>query len=101
MRIVCCDDDVRIGEQLKEYLQLYFKKISTPFPEYSFFASGEELLKDAFKVAKELGCVKINIGIVEENKVLKKWYESFGFVHTGTQKFDFFPFTCGYMEKNL
>ena len=46
-------------------------------------------------------CDKINIGIVEENKVLRKWYESFGFVHTGTKKFDFFPFTCGYMEKNL
>ena len=46
MRIVCCDDDVKIGEQLKEYLQLYFKKISTPFPNYSFFTSGEELLKD-------------------------------------------------------
>lgn len=62
---------------------------------------GEELLKHAFKVAQELGCVKMNIGIVEENKVLKKWYETFGFVHTGTQKFDFFPFTCGYMEKSL
>ena len=37
--------------------------------------------------------------IVEENKVLKEWYKSFGFVHIGTQKFDFFPFTCGYMEK--
>ena len=46
-------------------------------------------------------CDKINIGIVEENKVLRKWYESFGFVYTGTKKFDFFPFTCGYMEKNL
>jgi len=22
-------------------------------------------------------------------------------VHTGTVKFDFFPFTCGYMEKEL
>ena len=55
----------------------------------------------AFNVAKDLGCVKINIGIVEENEVLKKWYESFGFVHTGTQKFDYFPFTCGYMERNL
>lgn len=22
-------------------------------------------------------------------------------VHTGTKKFDFFPFTCGYMEKDL
>ena len=70
-------------------------------PEYRHTGIGEELLKNAFKVAQELKCIKINIGIVEENKVLRKWYESFGFVHTGTQKFDFFPFTCGYMEKHL
>ena len=25
----------------------------------------------------------------------------FGFVHTGTKKFEFFPFTCGYMEKHI
>lgn len=50
MRIVCCDDDVKIGEQLKEYLQLYFKKIAAPFPEFSFFTSGEELLKDPGKI---------------------------------------------------
>lgn len=49
----------------------------------------------------ELGCDKMNIGIVEENKVLRKWYEAFDCMHTGTQKFDFFPFTCGYMEKKL
>ncbi len=70
-------------------------------PTYRHRGIGEELLKNAFQVAQELKCNKINIGIVEENKVLRKWYESFGFVHTGTQKFDFFPFTCGYMEKNL
>lgn len=46
MRIVCCDDDPGIGKQLREYLQLFFKKISSPFPEFSFFSSGEELLKD-------------------------------------------------------
>ena len=62
---------------------------------------GEKLLLHAFDMAKESGCHKLNIGIVEENAVLRKWYESFGFVHTGTQKFDFFPFTCGYMEKHL
>lgn len=62
---------------------------------------GAELLKHAFHKAKELNSRKINIGIVEENKVLRKWYESFGFVHTGTKKFDFFPFTCGYMEKHI
>ena len=70
-------------------------------PAYRHNGIGEELLKDAFKNVKELNYNKINIGIVEENKVLRKWYESFGFVHTGTKKFDFFPFTCGYMEKNL
>ena len=70
-------------------------------PAYRHKGIGEELLKNAFNVAKELGCVKMNIGIVEENKVLKEWYKSFGFVHIGTQKFDFFPFTCGYMEKEL
>ena len=70
-------------------------------PPYRHNGIGEELLKDAFKTAGAFNCNQINIGIVEENKVLRKWYESFGFVHTGTKKFDFFPFTCGYMEKNL
>lgn len=70
-------------------------------PAYRHKGIGEELLKNAFEVAEELNCIKMNIGIVEENIVLRKWYESFGFVHIGTKKFDFFPFTCGYMEKEL
>lgn len=70
-------------------------------PAYRHHGIGEELLKHSFEIAEKLNCNKINIGIVEENNVLRKWYESFGFVHTGTQKFDFFPFTCGYMEKYL
>lgn len=70
-------------------------------PEYRHKGIGEELLKNAFSTAKDLNIGKINIGIVEENKVLRKWYELFGFVHIGTKKFDFFPFTCGYLEKIL
>ena len=70
-------------------------------PEYRHKKIGQQLLLNAFDIAKKSGCTKINIGIVEENKVLRKWYESFGFIHTGTKKFDFFPFTCGYMEKKL
>ncbi len=70
-------------------------------PAYRHRGIGEELLKHAFALAKELHCTKLNIGIVEENQVLRKWYEDMGFVHVGTQKFDFFPFTCGYMEKEL
>lgn len=70
-------------------------------PEYRHKGIGYFLLEHSFEKAKELGCIKMNIGIVEENAVLRKWYEKYGFVHTGTEKYDFFPFTCGYMEKQL
>lgn len=70
-------------------------------PCYRHKNIGSALLNDAYARAKNIGCVSINIGIVEENKRLRKWYEDNGFIHTGTRKFDFFPFTCGYMEKEL
>lgn len=70
-------------------------------PAYRHRGIGEELLENAFDEAKKLNCVKMDIGIVEENTVLRKWYESFGFIHLGTKKFDHFPFTCGFMEKRI
>lgn len=70
-------------------------------PAYRHKKIGGLLLEYAFDKAAEMNCTKMNIGIVEENKVLRKWYESYGFKHIGTQKYDFFPFTCGYMEKEL
>ncbi|MBQ8396879.1 MAG: GNAT family N-acetyltransferase [Clostridia bacterium] len=62
---------------------------------------GEALLHHAFAEAASRGWRIMHIGIVEENQRLRRWYERFGFVHTGTQKFDFFPFACGYMQKEL
>lgn len=70
-------------------------------PSYRHDGIGAELLMHAFDTAAGLGCDIMNIGIVEENKVLRKWYEKHGFVHTHTQKFDFFPFACGYMSKEI
>ncbi|MBO5024436.1 MAG: GNAT family N-acetyltransferase [Clostridia bacterium] len=70
-------------------------------PQFRHQGIGEKLLLHSFETAENFGCSKMNIGIVEENQILRKWYEAFGFIHTGTQKFDFFPFTCGYMEKIL
>ena len=70
-------------------------------PGYRHRGIGGALLTDAFRRADALGCGRMKIGIVEENTVLRKWYEGKGFVHVGTQKYDFFPFTCGYMEADL
>ena len=70
-------------------------------PEYRHMNIGRKLLEDCFSKVRTIGRKKLKIGIVEENHILRKWYESFGFEHKGTEKYDFFPFTCGYMEKEL
>ncbi len=70
-------------------------------PEFRHKKIGAALLEDAFARAGKKECTKIKIGIVEENKVLRCWYESHGFIHTRAVKYDFFPFTCGYMEKSF
>lgn len=70
-------------------------------PEYRHKHIGEIMFFHALMTAADSGCRKMNIGIVEENKRLRAWYEKLGAIHTGTKKFDFFPFTCGYMEKDI
>ena len=70
-------------------------------PEYRHKGIGKQLLEHSYSVAKSKGCRVMNIGIVEENKKLRKWYEDNGAIHLGTHKFDFFPFTCGYLKKEL
>lgn len=70
-------------------------------PGYRHMGLGRKLLEDCFSKLRMYEINKLRIGIVEENQVLRKWYEKNGFVHIGTHKFDFFPFTCGYMEKDI
>ena len=70
-------------------------------PEYRHKGIGKQLLEHAYSIARDNGCKLMNIGIVEENSKLRKWYEDNGAIHVGTQKYDFFPFTCGYMKIEL
>lgn len=70
-------------------------------PEYRHKNIGRTLLENSLSKASEYGCTVMKLSIVEENKILCKWYEDQGFIHTGTVKYDFFSFTCGYLAKNL
>ncbi len=97
------EDDMMVGYYSLQLLESGVCELNNLCvkPEYRHKGIGEKLVKHAFDVAKELNCNRMNIGIVEENIVLRKWYEALGFVHEGTKKFDFFPFTCGYMKTEL
>ncbi len=71
-------------------------------PEYRHLGIGKEMVEYAKEyVIKNTGAEKIVIGIIEDNTVLKGWYETLGFVHTGTKKFEGLPFTVGFMELEI
>ena len=70
-------------------------------PAFRHRGIGGRLLAHSLETARAQQCTVMNLSIVEENTVLRRWYERNGAVHTGTEKFDFFPFTCGYMKIQL
>ena len=70
-------------------------------PEFRHKKIGEALLEDAMSRVRNKECKKMKLGIVEENKRIRAWYEKHGFTHTHTVKYDYFPFTCGDMERDL
>ena len=70
-------------------------------PKYRHKGYGKELIKYCADKIKELGGNKITLGMIVENTRLKNWYIKNGFEHTGTKKFDGFPFTAGFMEMKI
>lgn len=48
-------------------------------PEYRHGGIGTGLIKHAIEFLKELGCVKVNLQILPNNKAVAAFYESLGF----------------------
>lgn len=67
-------------------------------PDYRQNGYGKELLDFCKIKAKELGAKKVLIGMIDDNKRLRKWYEDNGFVNIGYVKYEGAPFTVGKME---
>ncbi len=71
-------------------------------PEYRHLGIGKEMVEYAKDYAiNNTNAKRITIGIIEDNTVLKNWYEMLGFIHKGTKQFDSLPFTVGFMELPL
>jgi len=59
------------------------------------------LLASAQENVLALGGNALEIGIIEENEVLKNWYLANGFHPAGTKRFPHLPFTVGFMRRDL
>ena len=68
-------------------------------PEYRHLGIGKDMIKYAKEyTVNNTSAKKITIGIIEDNTILRNWYSSLGFVHTGAKRFDGLPFIVGFME---
>ena len=62
-------------------------------PEYRHNGYGKDLLDFCKQTAKKLGAHKLALGMIDDNKRLRKWYEENGFINTGYKKYEGAPFT--------
>ena len=86
--------------QKKSDARYELKNISV-LPLYRHAGYGTMLLDHAAGCVRSLGGTRIDIGIIEENTVLKNWYLQYGFVHDGTTVLQHLPFTVGFMHLQL
>lgn len=70
-------------------------------PEVRHHGIGKMFVEHCRKTAKANGCDSIFVSIVEENRRLKKWYQSLGFVQLEVKKLDGFEFNCGFYVKYI
>jgi hypothetical protein len=50
---------------------------------------------------KQANGVKVSIGIINENTILKKWYADYGFIETAIKEYSHLPFNVCLMEKSI
>ena len=70
-------------------------------PEFRHHSIGKTMVEHCRKTAKANGCDSMLVCIVEENRRLRKWYESLGFIHIGVKELPGYEFRCGYLVKYI
>jgi N-acetylglutamate synthase-like GNAT family acetyltransferase len=78
----------------------YLEKLAV-LPEERHKGYGENLVGFACLRAVALGASRISAGIINEQEILKSWYERLGFAEKETRSYPHLPFTVCFMEKEL
>lgn len=78
----------------------YLNKLAV-LPSYRCQGYGGLMLAFVFEYVKRLGGGKISIGIINDNPVIKKWYQRYGFTETGVRSYSHLPFEVCLMEKSI
>lgn len=94
---ICGCVGIQRGKEDGEY---YIERLAV-LPEYRHKQYGKKLLNKAIEEIKMRKGKYINIGIIDENSLLKNWYLDYGFIEKGTRHFEHLPFTVCFMGIDL
>ena len=70
-------------------------------PEYQGKGVGSDMLNFAKSYAGDRGCIKLRLGMIDNNTELKNWYRNRGFETVELKQYPNAPFATGYMEAVL
>jgi len=77
----------------------YVEKLST-LPDYRHKGYGKKMMKHAIEYSVKNNAKGISVALINEQKILKNWYKSIGFIEMSKKQFDHLPFTVCFMELN-
>lgn len=97
------NEDTQIGfvaiERAKEG-RYYMEKLAV-LPEFRHKGYGRRIMDFVCDYIRSNGGGKIGIGIINENSILKQWYQNYGFQEDELKKFAHLPFTICLMSKEI
>ncbi len=79
----------------------YYLERLAVLPEYWHGGLGRELVNFIIDYVKKIGVKRLYLGMVNEHKVLKEWYQSMGFEEINLKKYEHLPFTVCYMALDI
>jgi diamine N-acetyltransferase len=80
---------------------LFYMERLAVLPEFRHSGFGKKLMDFVFEYVKKENGAKVSIGVVNENTILKKWYQNYGFVEISLKKYNHLPFTVCIMEMDI
>ncbi|MCP4764043.1 MAG: GNAT family N-acetyltransferase [archaeon] len=80
---------------------LYYLEKVAVLPEFRHRGYGKKILDFASDYVKKENGLKISVGMINENIILKNWYIKHSFVESSVKKFEHLPFTVCFLEKEI
>ncbi|HLB28306.1 MAG TPA: GNAT family N-acetyltransferase [Dehalococcoidales bacterium] len=89
-----------VGIEEGEDSVYYIEKLAV-LPAYRHEGGGKKLISFAIDYIRKRGGKKIGLGVMNEHKVLKDWYQNLGFREVSIHKFPNLSFVFAWMERDV